>query len=452
MMRFAALALMALTACAAPQAPSGPDQAPTRIQFPPMQSFPGRSPGPAQRANADIARDFLTLSFQLESGRPLPALTRFEGPITVRVAGNVAETTRNDLDKLLARLRDEARLDIRLTNSPDANIVVQSVPNRDLRSIAPNAACFVVPRVQTWPELRAARGTGTLDWGTLDRRDRAAIFVPSDSTPQETRDCLHEELAQALGPLNDVYYLPDSVFNDDNIHAVLTGFDMLILRAYYDPSLANGMSREAVAARLPAILARINPRGEGIPSRPVAPTAPQWSRTIERALVEGTTPRARRAAALQAIAIGESLGYDGPRAGFAQYALGRLLTRDDPQGALTAFNRASRIYAASPETDIHRAFIAIQLAAFTLLNGDAEQTIAITSAAIPVARRHENAALLSLLMMFQAEALDLSGQTEEGMRLRLDSLGWALYGFGDRQEVIDRLNEIAALPPRDEQS
>ena len=28
------------------------------------------------------------------------------------------------------------------------------------------------------------------------------VFVPADASPQELRDCLHEELAQALGPLN----------------------------------------------------------------------------------------------------------------------------------------------------------------------------------------------------------------------------------------------------------
>jgi hypothetical protein len=64
-----------------------------------------------------------------------------------------------------------------------------------------------------------------------------AVFIPSDVSPQEVRDCLHEEVAQALGPLNDLYRLPDSVFNDDNFHAVLTGFDMLILRTYYDAEL-----------------------------------------------------------------------------------------------------------------------------------------------------------------------------------------------------------------------
>ena len=51
------------------------------------------------------------------------------------------------------------------------------------------------------------------------------------------RDCLHEELAQALGPLNDLYRLPNTVFNDDNFHSVLTGFDMTILRATYAPGL-----------------------------------------------------------------------------------------------------------------------------------------------------------------------------------------------------------------------
>ncbi len=72
-----------------------------------------------------------------------------------------------------------------------------------------------------------------------------AIFLPGDVSPQETRDCLHEEMAQALGPLNDLYRLGDSVFNDDNFHTVLTGFDMLVLRTYYAPDLRSGMTARA---------------------------------------------------------------------------------------------------------------------------------------------------------------------------------------------------------------
>ena len=444
--RIAAVASLWLAVACAPVAPvQNPDA--VILDFPAMRLFSPASPGPATRANAQIAADFMDLAFEMESGRALPALTRFADPITVRLAGPAAASVQRDLDGLLARLRNEAQIDIALTTNAQANIVVQMVPTRTIQRVAPNAACFVVPRVQSMNALRAARRSGLLDWATLERREKAAIFIPSDATPQEIRDCLHEELAQALGPLNDLYRLPDSIFNDDNIHNVLTGFDMLILRAYYAPELRNGMTRDAVAARLPQILARINPRGQRRDPEFEPPTPEQWKATIERALGGTASDRRRRQAAAEAISIGQSAGLTGTRAGFAQYAYGRLQIPNDPSQALAAFNAANDIYRAAPETELHTAYIAVQLAAFTLISGDAARTIAITDRAIPLARRHQNAALLSLLMMFQAEALDLQGDTDAGMALRLDSLGWALYGFGTRDAVIDRLNEIASLPP-----
>jgi hypothetical protein len=413
-----------------------------------MNRFAVNSPGPSTRPNADIARDFLDLAFELESGRQLTMLTRFDEPVTVRLSGPINAVARRDLDGLLVRLRSEARIDIRVTTRPEANIVIQSIPSRTLSRIAPNAACFVVPRVQSLAEMRNALGTSDLDWATLTRRDRAAIFIPSDVTPQEIRDCLHEELAQALGPINDLYRLPDSTFNDDNIHAVLTGFDMLILRAFYDPALRNGMSREEVAARLPAILARLNPRGERGTPVFAAKTTQLWKRQLENALTDRMSESRRRRAALQAIDIGQSLGWMGPREGFAQYAYGRLQLSNDPSRALEAFNAANLAYAASPDTELHRAFISTQLAAYALASGNPDATIAITRNAIPVVRRHENAALLSILLMFQAQALEYKGDTDAADAVRMDSLGWGLYGFGNRETVVDRLNEIASLPPQ----
>ena len=443
MKRLAALALAFLVACA--DMPTDPD--PVRLTFPPMQRFAGESPGPAMRPNSEMALDFVDLAFRMESGRTLPILTRFEGPITVRVAGQLRQENLDDLSALLRRLRNEARIDIRLTNSADANIVIEAVPNRTLQRAAPNAACFVVPRVQSWAELRAARNTPTLNWATLRQRDKAAIFLPSDVTAQEIRDCLHEELAQALGPLNDLYRLPDSVFNDDNIHAVLTGFDMLILRAYYAPELRSGMTEREVANRLPGILARINPRGQRPGGTIPSATSRAWIDAMTVALGDRMSEPRRRQSAARAVAIGQSLGWTGAREGFAHYAYGRLQIGNDATLALGAFNAAGRAYGQNPNTNIHSAHIALQLAAFTLIARDAEATIAITAPAIAIARQHENAALMSLLMMFQAEALDLQGDTDAGMALRLDSLGWALYGFADRDEVIERLNEIASLPP-----
>jgi hypothetical protein len=256
---------------------------------------------------------------------------------------------------------------------------------------------------------------------------------------------LHEELAQSLGPLNDLYRLPDSVYNDDNIHAVLTGFDTLILRTFYDDQLQSGMTRAQVAARLPGILARLNPRGQrgGGQVEPITPRS--WISALETALSGKNNPTARRTAAARAVDIGDQIGWDGPRKGFAYYAYGRLQISNDASQALQSFNTANRVFAQSRATEIHAAHVAVQLAAATLISGNADMTIRIADQSIPVARRHENAALMAQLMMFKAEALDMQGNTDAGTALRLDSLAWGRYGFGSRDNVIERLNEIASL-------
>ena len=253
------LSIMFLTACM----PSGSMEYTSRASalpdsLPPMKTFATAPVAAPQRSNQDISRDFLDLTFRMESGRLLPYMTRFEGPITVRVSGNAPSSLQSDLTKLLARLRNEARIDIRQTTRADANITINMIARKTLQGSVPAAACFVVPHVQSWDEFRKLRRTASVDWARLKKRDKVGIVMPGDVSPQEIRDCLHEELAQAIGPLNDLYRLPDSIFNDDNIHTVLTGFDMLILRAYYAPELRSGMSQQQVAQRLPAILSRLD--------------------------------------------------------------------------------------------------------------------------------------------------------------------------------------------------
>lgn len=448
MIRLAALLLFALGACT----PTPHDAAATRgvpltSSLPPIKTF---AAGPVQtpsRANAEIAQDFLDLSFRMESGRTLPIMTRFEGPIRVKITGNAPATFRADLDQLLTRLRREANINIDQVTTGPAEIIVATIPRATLSAAVPRAACFVVPRVDSWQDYLRKRKTDAIDWTTLTSRTKATMFVPSDVAPQEARDCLHEELAQALGPLNDLYRLPDSVFNDDNIHNVLTSFDMLVLKTYYAPELANGMSRTEVASRLPAILSDLNPAGgrAGTPPGPVADRA--WIDAVQVALSASASPDRRRAAALQAIAVSEANGWGGTREAFALYAYGRLQVGNDVDQAMSAFVRAENIYRANPATKIHAAHIAVQRAAFALAAGDADATLAIANGAIPEARSHQNAALLATLMMFKAQALDLQGDSAAAQAVRLDSLGWARYGFGQDINVQARLNEIAALRP-----
>lgn len=451
MLRAAPLAaLLALAACSAPIGEMPARLPPSPAALPPMKTFAARPADPPRSSNAQIARDFLDLSFQMESGRPLPVLTRFEQPVTVRVTGAAPPTLGPDLAALLERLRREAGIDIRRVPADrPAQITIAVLPRAQLQRLVPQAACFVAPRVSSWEEYRQYRRSARVDWTTLTRRDQAAIFLPGDVSPQEVRDCLHEELAQALGPLNDLYRLPESVFNDDNFHTVLTGFDMLILRAYYAPELGSGMTREEAARRLPDLLARLNPKGEGPAGAPVPPTTRDWIEAIETALGPGALPPRRRAAAERALYIARARGWQDTRLAFSLFAVGRLSLAQDGTAALAAFLEAGELYAGRPETKVQAAHVAMHLAVFTLSAGPAGATSALrlVNTYQDVAMESENAALLATLLLIEAEALELLGRSAEAAAVRGEALGWARYGFGPDREVRARLAEIAALNP-----
>lgn len=445
-----ALLLAAALACAGCSGPSVVTKAAPPLlvvdPLPGMKHFASARMPATTRSNAEIARDFLELSFALESGRPVPVLTRFETPIGVALAGAVPAVAEADLDRLLARLRTEARVEVTRVSGPAA-ITIEFVPRQRMQGLVPLAACFVVPRVSSFAEYRASRRKALVDWTTLTRRDRVAIFVPSDTSPQEVRDCLHEELAQALGPLNDLYRLSDSVFNDDNFHTVLTGFDMLILRAYYAPELRSGMTRDEVARALPGILARINPAGERGGPAPPMPTPREWIDSIEVALGPSGTAARRRAAAANALRLAREAGWTDSRLAFSYFALARLSLASEIEPAVIGFAEATRIYRTLPEGEIHAAHIDMQMAAFALSSGQVAEALDLCDRAIPVVRAAENAALLATLLMIRSEALGLAGRTAEARAARLDSLGWARYGFGPDAEVRARMSEIAVLTP-----
>jgi hypothetical protein len=448
--RAVALAVALLAGgCAAPGAGDAPSARAAVASFPeiaPARFGPAR-PTPPQRSNGEMARDFLDLSFRMESGRPIEVFTRFEKPVTVRMTGPVPALAAGDLDRLLARLRGEAGIDITRTDRADAVITVEFLPRRTMRAIVPQAACFVAPNVSSWREYRAYRRTARVDWVELTDRQGAAVFIPSDTSAQEVRDCLHEEIAQALGPLNDLYRLPDSVFNDDNIHGILTGFDMLMLRTTYAPELQNGMRPESVAALVPAILDRLNPRGRG-GAGVISDTPRAYVSAIETALGPRASPAERRSAAARATGIAEEMGWRDVRAGFAWFLRGRLALASDLADAQTGLMRAQAIYGRSAVSGLHAAHLDMHLAAFALSQGNAEEVILRTDRAMDAAAGAENAALLATLLLLKAEGLELMGQPDKAETVRRSSYGWAAYGIGKGEDIRRRVDEIGALSPR----
>jgi tetratricopeptide (TPR) repeat protein len=250
-----------------------------------------------------------------------------------------------------------------------------------------------------------------------------------------------------------MYRRADSVFNDDNFNTVLTGFDMLVLRAHYAPELRTGMSEAEVAARLPAILARLNPVGETIAAGPPLQLSPRsWIAVTEAAFSTQGGTVAQRAATQKMLAIALAQGWQDNRLALSYFATGRSLISYDMPAAIKAFHQADKIYRTLPGGELHAAHVDMQLAAFALAARQFGEALALTERAIPVVKRGENASLLATLLMLRAEALDAVGRKEDARAARLDSLGWARYGFGSQTEVKARMADIAALANRGHRS
>jgi len=403
---------------------------------------------PASRANSDMARDFIELGFAMESGRPINQFSRFDGPVHVVTHGPAPASGLADLDRLLARLRREASIDI--TRAPqsatDGNVIaVEFLPRRQMQAIVPSAACFVVPNVANWSEFVANRRSPAIDWTQVVERTSAAVFVPTDTTPQEIRDCLHEEIGQALGPLNDLFRLSDSVFNDDNFQTTLTGFDMLLLRVWNSPELQPGMSRDQVSARLPTLFNRLNPSGRRHGGAQAGITPRAWQQAVEQALASDGGVSHRRAGAARALSMAQAQGWTDNRLALSLMLNARMAPRNQGEAALDALLTAAEIYRNTPGGEVHAAHIDMQLAVQALASGQADMVLSLTTRAEPIAERTENAAFQASLGFLRAEALTILGREAEADRLRLDSLPAARYGFGSEAAARARMDEIARI-------
>ena len=446
--RLAALTLATLTACA----PAGQVQRldASSVATAPIAAFrPGAPrPLPANRPNSEMVRDFLELGFAMESGRPIEQFSRFEGPVSVVTRGAAPAQGLADLDRLIARLRAEAGIDISRAASGSASsnlITVEFMQRRTMQAVVPSAACFVVPNVASWAEFVANRRSPTIDWTRVVTRTSATIFVPIDTTPQEIRDCLHEEIGQALGPLNDLFRLPDSIFNDDNFQTTLTGFDMLLLKVWYAAELQPGMTRDQVAARLPTLFNRINPAGRQHNGVNAGITPRAWQQAIEQSLASNGGVSQRRAGATRALSLARSLNWTDNRLALSLMLNARLAPSDRGETALAALLTSAEIYRRDPGGEVHAAHIDMHLAVQALASGQADMVLALTARATPIAERTENAAFIASLGFIRSEALALQGHTAEADRLRLDSLPAARYGFGSETAARARMDEISRI-------
>ena len=89
-----------------------------------------------------------------------------------------------------------------------------------------------------------------------------AMIVIKDELEDVLREsCIHEELVQTLGLMNDDENVRPSIFNDDQEFAILTEHDEYLLRILYDERLRTGMTSDEARPRLPEIIEDLRPSG-----------------------------------------------------------------------------------------------------------------------------------------------------------------------------------------------
>ena len=395
------------------------------------------------RSNAAIADEFLSLVFETEGGTRIPRLLRYEGPVRVALDPRLA-SYRGDLQAVLGQMRAKAGLDIALARGT-AQIYIEQVPAAALRRYYPTAACVVVPGVSSFAQFR--RGEFPR-WSRQQRLERASIFIPEGALPYIVRACLNEEIAQALGPVNDLYRVSDTVFNDDNVFNELTDYDLLILKLLYSNALQTGMGEAATRSRLPALLAQLNPAGQrqGHTSR----ADRRWKPLIETAMNPGNPRSSRLAAASRAIERARSLA--DHRLIHSLLIYGRLTLRDRADLAAPAFQEAYSLSQRLLGPDnLRTALTGMHMAAIALSAGRLEDVITLTTPALKTAQRHNDPVLVAGLQGMRALAFSQLGQTGKAAKSRLDSLTQARYAFGDNAgQIASAQAQIDGLLPASE--
>jgi hypothetical protein len=88
----------------------------------------------------------------------------------------------------------------------------------------------------------------------------------------------------------------------------------------------------------------------------------------------------------------------------------------------------------------------VHVAALALGTWEFETAIVLADLHVPTARAGQNAVLIAGFLSIKAQALYDLGDLEGAQAVRLDSLRWARYGFGDSDGALAREQaQIVAL-------
>ena len=235
-----------------------------------------RAPVDAAFSNSDLAENFEKIALNREYRRDEDVLveettptrlSRWEKPIRYRVIGEaVTGADRGEYASLAIRLSSLTGLTIEQTTvDPNLTILILGPEERRVfvDQLKENGLAARMPLVVEWARDISYPCVGQVGYDDSETGliTGAMIVIKGELEGVLRRSCIHEELAQTLGLMNDDPEVRPSIFNDDQEFALLTEHDEILLRILYDERLTPGMQAEDARPLLPEIIEGIRPGG-----------------------------------------------------------------------------------------------------------------------------------------------------------------------------------------------
>lgn len=236
------------------------------------------TPADAPFTNADLARNFekvaLNREYRRENGALVEAetptpISRWTKPLRYRLAGEgVTPVDILEYRAFTQRLQGLTGLPVsEVKEEPNISILILGPEEREefIASLEEDGLADRLPLVVEWAREVRYPCIGQVGYQDADSGEisGAMIVIKAELQGVFRTSCIHEELTQALGLMNDDDEVRPSIFNDDQEFAFLTEHDEYLIRILYDGRLRPGMAAEEVRAVLPEILAEMRPEGEG---------------------------------------------------------------------------------------------------------------------------------------------------------------------------------------------
>ena len=423
----------------------GPRTAPYQTTARPVgNAFAAAVPiGHTRFSNDSLSHLFTDLVFDTEWGASVPTLMRLDPPVNVGLVGLGSEAYAPFLDRLLEQIAREAEVEI-ARGTPPHTLTVRLVPGLEWAPLSGNQ-CIIVFGRPTWPEfLRDRRRYSDYRAVSPNELRYRTVFIPNTNEPYEIRECLIEEITQALGPSNDIYGLGPSIFNDDDAHVWPTRLDYLMLRVLYHPEMASGIPRDEAVRRARHILDEINPDGRTAPELPEHRQKDflKWRRKLHELydLVSAGKAGSRRAGDIVASILKEA-ERRAPDSAYHCEALSvaasvereRETGRDGP-----AFERATAVCArVHGDADVRAAALRLSRA-IVLLRENRNRTALDQIKGLPqLFLAHGQDALLAMTHAVRWAALE-NIEDPRARDAHKMALEWSAYAFGEDHAMVQR--------------